>query len=149
MFALLLVTQAAASAAVAQAPVKPCTQVASSILVHISGVRSDKGTLVAVLYGDQPDQFLKKGARVARERVPAHTGTVTLCLEAPHPGTYAVAVYHDEDGNGKFDRSWTGLPSEGFGVSNNPRPVLRAPTLAESAIQVGSGHSVVNIDLRY
>lgn len=149
MIALLLVMYAAESAAVAQVPIQPCAQVASSILVRINGVRSDKGILVAVLYGDQPEQFLKKGARVARERVPAHAGSVTVCLGAPHPGTYAVAVYHDEDANGKFDRSWTGLPSEGFGVSNNPRPAFRAPTLAESAIQVGSGHSVVNIDLRY
>jgi uncharacterized protein (DUF2141 family) len=119
------------------------------MLVHVAGVRSDRGTLVAVLYGDKPDEFLKKGGRMARERVPARTGGVSICLQTPRPGTYAIAVYHDENGNGKFDRSWTGLPTEGFGVSNNPTPMLRAPTLDESAIQVGSGHKVVNIDLRY
>ena len=119
------------------------------MLVQINGVRSDKGLLVVVLYGDKPDEFLKKGGRLARERVPARAGAVAVCMEAPGPGTYAVAVYHDENDNGKFDRSWTGLPSEGFGVSNNPKPVMRAPTLGESAVQVGSGHKVVNIDLRY
>jgi uncharacterized protein (DUF2141 family) len=135
----------------AAAPASPqtCDRVASGTLVRIDGVRSDRGTLVVALYGDKPEEFLKKRGRLARERVSARAGSVAVCLEPPRPGTYAIAVYHDENDNGKFDRSWTGLPTEGFGVSNNPTPVLRAPTLSESAIQVGSGHKVVNIDLRY
>lgn len=135
--------------AVASEVPRPCDQVANSVLIQVQGVRSSKGSLVAVLYGDNPSEFLKKGARVARERVAARPGSVTVCLEAPRPGVYAVAVYHDENDNHRFDRSWTGLPSEGFGVSNNPRPFLRAPTHSESAFEVGSGHSVMKIDLRY
>jgi uncharacterized protein (DUF2141 family) len=143
-----LLVQAVVVSTAAPAATQTCDS-ASSMLVQVAGVRSDKGVLVAVLYGDKPDEFLKKGGRMARERVPARPGSVAVCLETPRPGTYAIAVYHDENGNGKFDRSWTGLPTEGFGVSNNPKPMMRAPTLSESAIQVGSGHKVVNIDLRY
>jgi uncharacterized protein (DUF2141 family) len=62
---------------------------------------------------------------------------------------YAAVVYHDENDNRRFDRSWIGMPLEGFGVSNNPRLFLRAPTYKESAFEVGPGHSVVKIDLRY
>jgi uncharacterized protein (DUF2141 family) len=126
-----------------------CEQQANGVLVRVHGVRSAQGSLVAVLYGDKPDEFLKKGGRVLRERVPAQAGTVPVCLAAPRPGTYAVVVYHDENDSRKFERSWTGLPTEGFGVSNNPKPVLRAPTHSESAIQVKAGQQVVNIDLRY
>lgn len=126
-----------------------CDQTPSSMTVWIHGVRSGDGTLVVVLYGDKPEQFLRKGARIARERVHARPGSVALCLGAPGPGSYAVAVYHDENDNRKFDRGWTGLPAEGFGVSNNPHPVLRAPRYSESAIQVGLGHQTVNIELRY
>lgn len=127
----------------------PCEQMAHSVLIQVLGVRSSQGTLVAVLYGDNPSEFLKKGARVARERVPARPGSVTVCLQAPRPGVYAAAVYHDENDNRRFDRSWTGLPGEGFGVSNNPQPFLRAPTHSESAFEVGPGQRVVTIDLRY
>lgn len=135
--------------AAARDTTRACEQASSGMLIQVHGVRSDKGTLVAVLYGDKPDEFLKKGARLARQRVPARPGSVALCLETPRPGLYAVAVYHDENDNRKFDRSWTGLPSEGFGVSNNPQPFLRAPTHGESAVRVETGHRVVNIDLRY
>ena len=135
--------------AVASEVARPCEQLANSVLIQVQGVRSSGGALVAVLWGDNPSEFLKKGARVARERVQARPGSVTVCLEAPRPGVYAVAVYHDENDNHRFDRSWTGLPVEGFGVSNNPRPFLRAPTHGESAFEVGPGHKLVKIDLRY
>ena len=128
---------------------RPCEQVEHRVLIEVQGVRNGKGTLVAVLYGDDPSVFLEKGARIARERVAARPGSVTVCLAVPRPGTYAAAVYHDENDNRRFDRSWTGLPREGFGVSNNPRPFLRAPTHAESAFEVGPGPSIVKIDLRY
>jgi uncharacterized protein (DUF2141 family) len=135
--------------AVASEAPRPCERVDNGVLIQVQGVRSSTGTLVAVLYGDNPSEFLRKGGRIARERVPARPGSVTLCLGAPRPGTYAAAVYHDENDNHRFDRSWTGLPLEGFGVSNNPRPFLRAPTHSESAFEVGPGHRLVKIDLRY
>ena len=146
---LIVFAPGAGIPAVASEVRRPCEQAAHGVLIQVQGVRSSKGTLVAVLYGDVPSEFLRKGARLARERVAARPGSVTICLEAPRPGVYAAAVYHDENANRRFDRSWTGLPQEGFGVSNNPRPFLRAPTHAESAFQVGSGHSIVKIDLRY
>jgi uncharacterized protein (DUF2141 family) len=149
LWVVLMLLLAAGRPAAAQDATRACEQISSGMLVQVHGVRSDKGTLVAVLYGDKPDEFLKKGARLARERVPARPGSVALCLDTPRPGVYAVAVYHDENDNRKFDRSWTGLPSEGFGVSNNPKLFLRAPTHGESAVRVGPGQRVVNIDLRY
>jgi uncharacterized protein (DUF2141 family) len=149
IWVVVLLAPGAGIPAVASEVPRPCERAASSVLVQVQGVRSSKGTLVAVLYGDNPSEFLKKGARVARERVPARPGSVAVCLEAPRPGLYAVAVYHDENDNHRFDRAWTGLPSEGFGVSNNPRPFLRAPTHGESAFEVGAGHRVMTIDLRY
>lgn len=136
-----------ATAAPEPATARPDTP--STIAVHIRGARNSQGDLVVVLYGANPDDFLKKGRRLARERVPARAEAVTVRLAAPGPGLYAVAVYHDENGNGKFDRRWFGLPGEGFGVSNNPKFTLRAPRHAEAAFQVGRGLAVVEISLRY
>jgi uncharacterized protein (DUF2141 family) len=127
---------------------RACELGANSVQIQVQGVRSSKGAVVAVLYGDKPDEFLKKGARVARERVPAHLGSVTLCLEVPWPGVYALVVFHDENENRKFDRAWNGLPSEGFGVSNNAQAFLRPPTHREAAFNV-AGHTVLKIELRY
>lgn len=139
LLSLLLAAQAAVAGSDASA----------TFAVRVHGVRSSHGELVVVLYGENPDDFLKKGRRLARERVPARAGSVTVYLTAPAPGLYAVAVYHDENGNRKFDRGWLGLPAEGFGVSNNPTFTLRPPTHAESAFRVGPGLTAIDITLRY
>jgi uncharacterized protein (DUF2141 family) len=124
-------------------------EAAISIAINVHGVRSDAGEVVAVLYGDNPDDFLKKGKRLARERMPARPGSVSFTLPAPGPGIYAVAVYHDENGNRKLDRTLVGLPSEGFGLSNNPALRLRVPRLADAAFSVAEGRAPVDISLKY
>jgi uncharacterized protein (DUF2141 family) len=37
------------------------------------------------------------------------------------PGTYAVIVFHDENDNGKLDKTALGMPIEAFAISNNAR----------------------------
>ncbi len=100
--------------------VENCNDAPNSIEVKVRGVRSDHGTVTFVLYSDDPDEFLVRGKKIMKERFPARTGTVEFCLPLSAPGTYAAAVYHDEDGNGKLAKNWLGMPKEGFGVSNNP-----------------------------
>jgi uncharacterized protein (DUF2141 family) len=119
------------------------------IVVRVQGVRSAAGEVVAVLYGDNPDDFLRSGKRLARARVAAARGVVMLELVAPRAGRYAIAVYHDENGNHKFDRAFTGLPTEGYGLSNNPRIWLRPPHLTEAAFIVDVRPTAVDISLRY
>ncbi len=120
-----------------------------SILVTVENVRSSDGLITAVLYGDDPDTFLKRGARVDRTRVVAKVGLTALCLTAPTVGDYSVAVYHDENANKKFDRGFIGLPTEGFGFSSNPGLGLGKPDLAETLFEVRPGTTDVNISIRY
>lgn len=126
-----------------------CPAGPASVLVRVNGVRSSQGFVVATLYGDQPEDFLKKGKGLARLRVPARTGRVELCLPAPGPGLYAVAVYHDENGDKKLGRSWSGLPTEGYGLSNNPPPAWRWPQHSDAAFRLPGDHLILDVDLRY
>jgi uncharacterized protein (DUF2141 family) len=140
-FVVLIVTSLPAS------PV--CDGARPSVLVRVNGVRSSQGFVVAVLYGDRPDDFLKKGKRLARERVAARPGQVEVCVGAPAPGVYALAVFHDENGDMKLGRSRLGLPSEGYGLSNNPPPAWRWPRHSDSAFRLGGEQVILHVDLRY
>jgi uncharacterized protein (DUF2141 family) len=126
-----------------------CERAGPVLVVRVHGVQGDKGRLVAVLYGDDPADFLQKGKRLARERVAARPGSVSLCLPVPKHGTYAVVVYHDVNDNRRFDRGWHGLPVEGYGVSNNPRPWLGVPAHADAAFTVGAPRQTLDITLSY
>jgi uncharacterized protein (DUF2141 family) len=128
----------------------PCGQSPDEIVVRISNLRSDAGNVVAELYPDDPANFLKGRGRIARAFQPAVAqGTVDVCLTAPEPGTYAVAVYHDENANVKFDKNWIGLPVEGYGISNNPTFFLRAPSFEEAKFETFKGLTVVPVEVRY
>ena len=73
-----------------------CSQEPDEIVVRISNLRNGAGNVVAVLYGNDPPNFLKHGTKLEKSWLPAAAqGTVDVCLTAPEPGTYAVAVYHD------------------------------------------------------
>ena len=145
---VLWITIGTTGIALAEIP-EVCSREANPIVVNVHGVRSDKGTLKAKLYGDNPDDFLRKGKKIDSHRVPAEKNTTVLCLYAPQLGTYAIAVYHDENGNKKLDLNWVGLPSEGFGFSNNPSIFLASPNPEEAAFQVENGRTKIDINLRY
>ena len=128
----------------------PCGQSTDEIVVRISNLRSDAGNVVAELYPDDPANFLKGRARIERAFQPAVAqGTVDVCLTAPEPGTYAVAVYHDENANVKFDKNWIGLPVEGYGISNNPTFFFGPPAFDEAKFEALAGPTIVPVEVRY
>ena len=65
------------------------------------------------------------------------------------PGTYAVAVYHDENDNHHFDRTLLGLPAEGYGFSNNVKPLFGLPSFASVTFPVGPTQTRIGITLIY
>ena len=65
------------------------------------------------------------------------------------PGRYALAVYHDENGNGEFDRTWIGLPAEGLGFSNGAWIGLGPPSFEEAAVTLKGQEQTIVIALRY
>ncbi len=124
-----------------------CSQEGPYIAVRVQDVRTSDGLIVADLHGDDPKHFLKKGKRVSRIRVPAALDEVNFCIPVAGPGVYAIAVYHDVNGNRKFDKNWIGLPKEPFGVSNNPRVRLGPPKFKEAAFEVNEVGANVEIVL--
>ena len=120
-----------------------------SIEVTVENVRSSKGLITAVLYGDDPDTFLKRGARLDRIRVDAQEGETVLCLKAPATGRYTVALYHDENGNKEFDRNFLGIPSEGYGFSNNPGFRFGKPEQEETLVTIQDPLTALRISVLY
>ena len=128
--ALGAATLATAAAAPAQAEITPpedCTGPASGTWVNLSieGLRNAQGVVVLTLYPDDPARFLKPKGSLYVTRINARVSQA--CIFVPRPGAYGLALYHDENGNGKIDRNGLGIPREGFGFSNNPGIFLSAP----------------------
>jgi uncharacterized protein (DUF2141 family) len=115
----------------------------------IENVRSARGSVTVSVYGDQPEDFLAKGKKLMKVRFPAKQGTVKGCITLPKAGTYALSLYHDEDGSGKFSTNMIGLPTEGFGFSNNPEVLVGPPGFDAAAFATQGAITALTIRLKY
>jgi uncharacterized protein (DUF2141 family) len=137
---------------VAAAPAEPpCTGTPSAtrLLVRVENVRSSRGLVAVTLYTDVRRKFLAKRGSLYVGRVPARQGRTDVCIHVPRPGIYALAVYHDADSDRSFDRTGLGLPSEGFGFSNNPPTFLGMPNFGSVRISVPRSGTRTMVKLKY
>jgi uncharacterized protein (DUF2141 family) len=120
----------------------------STIRVDVSEFRNTQGTLNCRLF-TQPADF-PDGEGVANVRATIAGRQARCVFSNLAPGTYAVAVVHDENGNGRLDKNLLGVPSEGYGVSHNRTYALSSPKWEESRFSVTSAEPVVmRVNLRY
>lgn len=124
-----------------------------ALLVRIEGLKDHNGNLKLEVYPANDKDFLQDDNILVSEgkvfrRVEQPVGAenpVQLCVRIPGPGTYAVSVLHDRDGNRKF-----GLSVDGIGFSGNPRLGLSKPKAARSSVVVtGSGLSRISVVMNY
>jgi uncharacterized protein (DUF2141 family) len=115
--------------------------------VVAEGVRSSEGLLNVTIYGDNRRKFLAKGGSLMARFFPAQKGETRACVFLPGPGVYAIALYHDENGNKNFDRSL--LPTEGYGFSNNPSTLAGLPAWSAVRLNVSKTNLVTHIKMKY
>lgn len=112
--------------------------------VAVSNVRNSQGAVFIAVYDGA--HWLKPGQFQAHRRVRARQGTVSVSFDGMEPGRYAIAVFHDENDNGRVDTNFLGLPAEGFGFSKlSP---FRKPAFEETSFVV-DGHVSMGVRLRY
>jgi uncharacterized protein (DUF2141 family) len=124
------------------------TAAAGDIAVAVSTVRDHDGEIICALF-DTADGFEK---RIPLAKVLAHPQSpATTCLfRNVKAGIYAVIAFHDENGNGRLDKTFYGKPTEGYGVSNNHTYAMHGPRFGESTFTFsGRGHLAITIQLRY
>jgi uncharacterized protein (DUF2141 family) len=119
------------------------------LYVNVKGVRNSDGLIAVTLYADDADRFLAKRGSLYVGRTPAKAPTTATCIYLPKTGVYALAVYHDEDGDRGIDRSAIGIPTEGVGFSNNPRLILSIPSFRSVRLSVPRNNMRTSITLRY
>ena len=64
------------------------------------------------------------------------------------PGRYAIMAYHDENSDGKLNLRLGMFPTEGYGLSNNPK-VFGPPKFADSAFDLKGDEATVEIEISY
>ena len=140
--------RAAKPASVPAASGTPVGQARSTITVRIEGLRHDRGTIYVALY-DNKRTFDEKKGQVVGAQVRSRNRGALAVFEDVVPGKYAVAFFHDENGNGKLDTSLLGVPTEGFGFSKDAMGTLGPPTFDAAALSIPAGPVTVVMHAKY
>ena len=121
---------------------------AADLTVIVSGIRNASGSVSAGIY-NSATSFPQASEALALVRIKATPGSVGFTVHNLPPGQYAVAAYHDENGNGRLDIDPTGAPAEGYGVSNNARNPAAPPEFAKAAFELRDQNKSITINIGY
>ena len=103
------------------------------ITVRVTNINSNKGKVLVAIY-DSEDSFLNKRFKGTISKINQNSCEVTF-KNVP-TGAYAISLFHDENGNGKMDSNFLGIPSEDYGCSNNARSFMGPPKWEDAKFEV-------------
>ncbi|MCS3903626.1 uncharacterized protein (DUF2141 family) [Methylohalomonas lacus] len=120
------------------------------IHVKILDIRNSTGAVACALFEAPegfPAEFLRYATNIMMIKV---RDTQARCdfLDIPS-GTYALAVIHDENMDGKLDTNWLGLPREGYGFSNDAKASMSAPSFEAASFPYDGQNLDLTISLNY
>jgi uncharacterized protein (DUF2141 family) len=107
----------------------PSAAMAEDLSVSFDRLRAAEGQIVICLWTKAAD-FPDCDAGTASQRIiiKAADAEKTLVFKDVPAGVIAVSAFHDQNGNGKFDTNFIGLPLEGTAASNNRKPRMGPPS---------------------
>ncbi len=115
-----------------------------ALSINLEGVRSTKGKLHIAIY-DNAESFPKEGQFLMKKQLPADQRLVII--DNLKFGEYAIAVYHDENNNGKLDKNFLGIPTEPYAFSNDLKPKWKRPTYEEAVITFNKDQLALQLTL--
>lgn len=118
----------------------------ATLVVKITGLRSEKGQVKIAVFnsaekwlGEQP---------VYSSTISVESQTVLWKINDIPYGDYGIAVFHDENKNGKMDKNLLGIPAEAYGFSNNVRVTFGPPTWEKAKFVIKPPSTDVSIEVK-
>lgn len=121
---------------------------AQTIAVQVTNFENNNGVCFACLFNKAegfPDSS-KNAIKCIKVKI--ENKIAQFSFKDIPKGDYAIAVFHDENNNGKLDENFLGIPKEGYGVSNNVLPKMNKPKF-EAAKFLFTTNRSININIQY
>lgn len=117
------------------------------LLIRFHGFDNNHGEFGAYIV-NRPEQFLAPRPRVVRKlrRAIANEQVTWLIRDLPF-GHYAIASFHDENNNNRYDLNALGIPVEAYGFSNNVRGRFSAPDFEDARFVFNRSGQTLEIEV--
>ena len=129
----------------------PAVAQKGTIKVLVTNFENNEGTCFYCLYDkNQSKDFPIKQEKAKCFKSKIANKQITIQFENIDFGTYAIAIYHDENNNGKLDSNFIGIPKEGTGASNNAKGKFGPPKFEDAKFEHQKNETVLTtITLSY
>jgi uncharacterized protein (DUF2141 family) len=126
----------------------PSLEAKESIKVRVTNVNSKKGEVMLALFSSSKGFPYETSYAIQKQKGNAVKGVIELIFTDIPPGTYAIALFHDTNADGKLNTNFMGIPKEGYGVSNNTYNTFSAPGYKESSFS-HNDRTELTIQMKY
>ena len=122
----------------------------SSIKVEINNLKNNQGQICILLFNNSdgyPSDFDKAQSQIVIKdfEVP-----MEVLIDNIKEENIVITVLHDENMNGKIDKNIFGIPTEGYGISKNPKPTTFGPPPFENAkVKMKESGNAIQINMKY
>lgn len=125
----------------------PKAELSGKLTLRFEGIEKVGGTVRLALY-DSRSAFMQEDKAVLYNFKADKQGAIEGKIENLPVGSYAFAVFLDENNNKKLDKNLIGVPTEPYGFSKVPPSKWRLPTWDEVMFELGSKDQILLIKLK-
>jgi uncharacterized protein (DUF2141 family) len=125
----------------------------STLTIEIAGLKTQKGDVCFKLFSrsfgfPDTDQNAVMRRCVKLPEKPTEA-PLKLTLKDISSGSYAIAVFHDVNGDRKLNRNTKGIPTEGYGFSNNPNTRQDLTRYGDCVFLLAGANETIKIKMKY
>lgn len=124
-------------------------ELTGQLSITVEGLRSNEGAVCFKVFSGGQGFPNRDDSAVRRDCVPITEIPLTVSFEGLAFGSYAIAIYHDSNGDGQLNRGMFGMPTEGYGFSNDPVVTTGPAKFQEAVFLLVGPETGVTIQMRY
>ncbi len=121
---------------------------AADLSIEIKNYKSDQGEVFIALW-DNENGFPNDYQTASENHIIKISDKNVLTIKDLPEGKYAIAIFHDQNSDGKLNTNSVGIPKEGFGFSNNPKILFGPPSFKKAQFEITSVDKKIAIQLMH
>jgi uncharacterized protein (DUF2141 family) len=124
-------------------------QLIGNLTVKVDNLRDRQGQVCFNLFKTSDGFPSDRQKAVKTDCIKISDQPLEIKLNSLPYGNYAISLYHDRNGDRTLNRAAFGMPSEGYGFSNNPSALTGPANFGQSMFILAGRNTNVKVNLFY
>lgn len=117
----------------------------SSLKIRIENLESNKGHVLVSLFHSKEGFPDKPQKAVLKASITIKDNKAWVVFTGLKTGSYAAAILHDENDDLKMNTNFFGIPTEGYGFSNNVMGMFGPPSFSKASFVLSAAANEITI----